>query len=177
MSLLYIPNINKVYWIITGPLTWAHAFNNCSTDLFPLMYSCQLTKIRLWIDRYCCLCMRFNFFSETSLTYRAESLASLCSSISRYNGIAHLPQALLFNAWCQPSISLLVLTAIMNTHHVEGGQMVLVIQVEDTYAMNCASEKNHTSFSYIHRIYSASGPRVPLISVYFCFDWIYITCD
>ena len=81
-----------------------------------------------------------NFFSETRRILRAVNRASWWSrSISRYKFRFCLPAARRCSPWCQPSTSLLLLVAIMYTLQLEGGHVLLVIQISETYPTNCCS--------------------------------------
>ena len=98
------------------------------------------SKILACMDLYIFRCILVSFFSETRRMRGVVNRASWWSrSIRRYKFKFCLPAAWRCSPWCQPSTSLLLLVAIMSTLQLEGGHVLMLIQVSDTYAKNCCS--------------------------------------
>ena len=113
---------------------------SCSALLLFCWWSSHNSKILACMDLYIFRCLLVSFFSETRQMRRAVNRASWwCRSIRRYKFKFCLPAARRCSPWCQPSTSLLLLVAIMYTLQLEGGHVLLLIQVSDTYSTNCCS--------------------------------------
>ncbi len=121
-----------------GEIRCAHLDNNCFADKLPAIYSAQLANIFPCTCLYSFRCLLFSLSSDTKRTCMSTSWACSCRSLTIGYSERFPRFACLLSIPCQPSTSLLVLTAWPKTLHVCGfhnspsmtiGKMFLLVHV------------------------------------------------
>ena len=129
--------------LVYPPSPSVQAFSNRLADRSLASYWSHKSNSLVWRSRYLRRWILLSFLSDTRRICRAVSLASLYRSWSRrYKGSCPRPQARRLRLWCHPSMSLLVLTAFLNTVQSTGLQIVPLIQLPVTYSA-CVQWNTH----------------------------------